>query len=209
MKKTAGEAKELDLVQFDDKGNALLQRLKEDTGKLAAEEAAVIHLTLENRNEEAYQYFLSHVVDKQKVLLSTIDEFSSYVIQSAEKINKTNEQEAQEAVFIVIAILVIAAVLLFLLGIAIAKAISQPVKKMQELMSKAENGDLSVKADDQTNDEIGQLATSFNGMMNGFQGAIGNIIHAANSVSSAAQQISATTEEIASGSATKRLRHKR
>ena len=101
---------------------------------------------------------------------------------------------------ILISTVIVAVVLLTLVGIAITNMITRPVKKLQELMSRAEAGDLTVQGDYNAKDEIGQLNASFNGMLTAFKDTVGRVLSAADNVSAASQQISASTEEIASGS---------
>jgi len=60
---------------------------------------------------------------------------------------------------------VICAVVAILIGILIALSISGPIQKIMGLMGKAEQGDLTVKTNMKSKSEIGQLAISFDTMM--------------------------------------------
>ena len=62
----------------------------------------------------------------------------------AEKIDNENSKNAATAATILVSTVVVAVVLLTVVGIAITNMITRPVKKLQELMSRAEAGDLTV-----------------------------------------------------------------
>lgn len=83
------------------------------------------------------------------------------------------------------------------------KFIINPIKKLENLMSKAGNGDLTVESDIKANDEIGELSNSFNDMVShqeeivkNVRGASEQLSTASEELSSSLQEISATTEEI-------------
>ena len=99
-------------------------------------------------------------------------ELSDYTVKKADKINQENQKNAATAITILIGTVVIAVVLLTVVGIAITNMITSPVKKLQELMSRAEAGDLTVQGDYNAKDEIGQLNGSFNGMLTAFKDTV-------------------------------------
>ncbi|AOT69771.1 methyl-accepting chemotaxis protein [Geosporobacter ferrireducens] len=77
-----------------------------------------------------------------------------------------------------------------------ARQITNPIKQLMELMGKAESGDLTVVAEVKTKDEIGDLAKSFNHMIQGQRHAMIQVLDAANQVGSAAQQASSISQEM-------------
>ncbi|WP_432403416.1 methyl-accepting chemotaxis protein [Wukongibacter sp. M2B1] len=89
-----------------------------------------------------------------------------------------------------------------LLGILVAyyvsRQITNPIKTLMNLMSKAENGDLTITADIKTRDEIGDLAISFNNMINGQKNAMEEVLATANELGNSSQETSSISEEMAS-----------
>ncbi|SHI88849.1 methyl-accepting chemotaxis protein [Geosporobacter subterraneus DSM 17957] len=77
-----------------------------------------------------------------------------------------------------------------------ARQITNPIKHLMELMGKAEAGDLTVAAKVKAKDEIGDLAASFNHMIQGQREAMVQVLDAANQVGSAAQQASSISQEM-------------
>jgi len=57
-------------------------------------------------------------------------------------------------------------IIVLLLTIYITSVLTNPIRKLRSLMKHASENDLSIYADIRTRDEIGQLASSFNKMMN-------------------------------------------
>lgn len=94
----------------------------------------------------------------------------------------------------------IAFALSILLGYGIARTISNPLTKLVELVGKVAHGDLREKVTITSKDEVGQLATSINQMIESLRQTIGEVIHSSQSLAAASEQISASTQEIASGS---------
>lgn len=144
---------------------------------------------------------MENVRELQNLIIANIEQLSERLVHSTAKLNEQNIRGASAATFVVVGSLIGAVILLSVIGWAIARITVKPVQQIQELMSQAEQGDLTVRGTYRGKDEIGQLTRSFNVMMDTFGEMIGKIITSAGSVSAATEQISATTEELASTSA--------
>lgn len=101
---------------------------------------------------------------------------------------------------------IITLLMVLLVAFFIAKFITQPLKLVSTRINEIANskGDLTQKISINTRDEIGDLARSFNKMIEGMKNIISLVLNTAERVSSSsqqlsssAQQLSATTEEIA------------
>ncbi|WP_373229196.1 methyl-accepting chemotaxis protein [Cohnella sp.] len=194
------ELKLLENTDLDQKQRELLNKFKEKLKEYRVAQNNILEHALENQNDEAYEVFLTEGDSAMAETFDIAQEFQDYTIESAAKTNEDNKEAAATAVTIMIVAAVIAILLLTVIGIAITNLITRPVKKLQELMGRAEKGDLTVQGDYNSKDEIGQLNQSFNGMLTGFKNTVAKVLDAAESVSAASQEISASTEEIASGS---------
>lgn len=74
--------------------------------------------------------------------------------------------------------------------------IVRPVKKLQQLMSKAGDGDLTVVADIKTKDEIADLAKSFNQMINHQGEIVAQVREGAQELAASSEEMAASTEQI-------------
>ncbi|MCX7772629.1 MAG: methyl-accepting chemotaxis protein, partial [Clostridia bacterium] len=91
------------------------------------------------------------------------------------------------------------------LSFAIARSISVPSKKLVSLMKEAKNGNLRVAEKDDAKDEIGEVVTNFNEMIQQIALLISQVSHAAQDVVKSAEYIEASagkTHEVSESMAT-------
>ncbi len=81
----------------------------------------------------------------------------------------------------------------------VAANITSPVKALSADAKRIAAGDLSIKVDYQSRDEIGQLADSFRHMISNLQELIGKISLSSDMVASSATQLSSASAQIAAG----------
>ncbi len=84
----------------------------------------------------------------------------------------------------------------FLWNRAFKNRILLPLRGLGEVMNKASQGDLTVRATVLDEDEIGVLTDDCNGLVGSLSGIASNVRRSAESVSAAATQLSASSEEI-------------
>src|SRR3990167_9361910 len=90
--------------------------------------------------------------------------------------------------------------LYFVIGWLIG-SVTRPVRELQQAMLVMQaDGDLSKRVTVRSEDEIGQTATAFNGLIDGFAGIIRQVLANAGTVSGTATQLSASSTRIAQGS---------
>jgi methyl-accepting chemotaxis protein len=84
-----------------------------------------------------------------------------------------------------------------LIGYLASRIIVNPIKKMMELMGNAANGDLTIRSELKSKDEIGKLSNSFNEMIDKIKHLIVNINNSGGIVSSSSEALTVTVEETA------------
>ena len=97
--------------------------------------------------------------------------------------------------------LIVAAIavgLCIILGITLSGMIHKPIVNIEKLMSRAGEGDLTVRAKVLGKDEIGQLYTSFNHMVDHQAGVIKTVEQASDQLAAAAQEMAASSEQVTS-----------
>lgn len=107
----------------------------------------------------------------------------------------------------------VAALLAVGIGLFAARLVAYPLSRLRNLMNDGKNGNLTVRSDIRSRDEIGQLAGSFNEMMAHITSLVrqtavsaeyvlktaGQLTEAAKKTATSAKEISLATEEIAAG----------
>jgi methyl-accepting chemotaxis protein len=186
------EATKLDLKEIE-----LLKKYKVELEAYRAARAANIQLGLANRNAEAYKDFTDHVRPMREQISKTLKELGEYNHQVAEKLNTDSNANALDTKRINLIMIVTAIVLLTMIGMYIARLITRPLREVQDLMSKARDGDLTVQGTYVSKDEVGQLTSDFNQMMGGLQSIIRHVSETAAGLSANAEQLSANAAQTA------------
>ncbi|MDC0762570.1 methyl-accepting chemotaxis protein [Brevibacillus sp. AG] len=188
---------DLDNIAFDQKKSELFKKFKGLYDAYVTERNKTIELATTNRNEEAYQYYLTKVHAVQQETFDVMKEFSDYMSDDTRKVNAENKQNAEtEATFMLVAVIVFV-ILLAVIGVVISNMITKPVKKIQELMSRAQAGDLTVFGEYQSRDEIGTLTKDFNQMIAGLRTVVSKINDNALSLAGSSEELAASAEQTA------------
>lgn len=113
-----------------------------------------------------------------------------------------------------IIITVLTIILAGIIGIMVSRSITTPINKLANIMEKASEGDLTVKSEINSKDELGILSKSFNTMTESIKSLVENINSSMNTVSSTVnnlvdtskntsisiEEVAKTVEQIAEGS---------
>ncbi|MFC8689631.1 methyl-accepting chemotaxis protein [Brevibacillus porteri] len=112
-------------------------------------------------------------------------------IKISAEVNESNKKTSEFANMLLLSIGSLAIIVSTILFLYISNIIVRPLKKMQGAMQLAANGDLTTIVQYQSKDEIGQLAASYNEMMN-------QLCILINQISDSSEQLAAFSEELTS-----------
>lgn len=121
--------------------------------------------------------------------------------------------ETSTILMVTIIIISLAVVLAVLIGLYFLKTIGRPLMQLRNLMGQGEKGDLTVRMNFKSRDEIGQVSISFNRMMEQITRLVqqtnqsaaevlqtaGVLLHSSKQTATSAKEIAIATEEIANG----------
>lgn len=158
------------------------------------ERQKAIDLALAGKQAEAYTYFVSHALTPLNEFNSLLQELTDYKIKQADEMSKQGRQNANEANLIMISTFVIAMIVCAALCSIISGMISKPLGRMQELMERAETGDMTVRGDYEASDELGRLNHTFNNMMNGLCTVIKQVNDNAAGLANSSRQLAVNAE---------------
>ncbi|MBY0121232.1 methyl-accepting chemotaxis protein [Bacillus sp. S/N-304-OC-R1] len=154
----------------------------------------IAKLALAGKSQEAYTNYSTQLNSVRVAVSGYSDVISDSNITASEQLNQKNVEMKNQATMIMLFVSLLAAILFTGIGFVIIKIITNPVKEIQNLMSKAEKGDFTVQGKVETKDEIGLLTESFNSMINGIQGLIKQVSQTSEHVAASAEELTASTE---------------
>jgi len=169
-----------------------LDGFKEDLEEL-------LELCLQNRDEEAYVFTKGDLQETSDELRLAIDKLVELKIAGAKNQSDSNSAAATTATYTMIIVIAIAMFVAITLGIFISNSISRPVNKLVGAANKIADGDLDVHIDIYTKEEIGNLASAFNKMVDNLNDVVSNINVAAEQVAAGAKQLSESSIDLSQG----------
>jgi len=87
-----------------------------------------------------------------------------------------------------------------LIAISMARRFVKPLVALEATMDQVKEGDLTVRSDVHTNDEVGRMATSFNVMIDHFADMLGKSKDVAHQVAISAEDLASNSEEVSASS---------
>ena len=124
------------------------ERVAQDLSKIIVEQE-----TIETRKHLAFR--------ELQELINLLEENNKRI---ANKVKTESQALARNTQLIMFAVVVAAFLVSIILGLTIARSISKPVTKLAQTTQAIAQGDFSLRVDIATDDEIGELAASFNEM---------------------------------------------
>lgn len=113
----------------------------------------------------------------------------------AKKAGETIEQ----ASFTLIIGAIVCVLLALICGITITASITKPVKNLTALLGRVSKGDLTVKQEVKSKDEIGEMVASVNEMVGNLSHVVTEVAGAADNVASGSEEMSASAQQLSQG----------
>lgn len=158
----------------------------------------LIPLALNGMDEEVKAVITVKMPDSSDKLRLLLDKLVEINVNEAIHAKEQGASLYKSSRNITVAVSVGAVILCILFGYFISQSISRPLGRVNLLVSKVADGDLRQTTDISSKDEIGQLATGVNAMVENLRTITSGILGNSQSLSAAAEQISASSQEIAS-----------
>lgn len=167
--------------------------LKENLGDIDNSELKALVNKMKS-GETGEGYYTTEGV-KKFVRFTPVDKWSIAVTANYDEYMCAAIEIKKDTIVIGLLSVVIAMALAYLIT---TKNIIKPIKNLEELMTKAGDGDLTVSAVITTGDEIQVLGENFNEMIEHQSNIISNVRKGSEELAAASEEISASTEEISS-----------
>ncbi|PID02570.1 methyl-accepting chemotaxis protein [Sporosarcina sp. P2] len=180
-------------VLLDDQGLAIVHPSKSGTD--VTNEAH--YKKMYDADHGVIQYTDDHGIDKRNIY-TTIPDFNWKVGAVFEERNLSAMANSLRNSMLLIALLTL---LLTFVGLFITiSRMLKPLDTVKELMAKVSGGDLTVRSDNQSTDEIGELSRDFNHMVQNMNTIITVVHTSADHVRSNSESLSAVSEETSAAS---------
>lgn len=156
---------EFDKTIINEETRSQFEDMKSALAKLRTLQDQITTAAMADRSEEA----LALLRGEAQTLSTYVDE----ALNNLQDVKVTNGNQKSEdlsattntTIFILIIVVIIAMIVAIALGIFISRIISTPIKKLVDTAEKLAVGDVNVKVDSTTKDEIGNLMESFGKMI--------------------------------------------
>lgn len=155
----------------------------------------VDELAVANKKEEAHKAYAESFKPIRAEMITSLENVVRFNEEDAKMFYEESVKSSRTASSIIIVVTLITVLLCSGLGYAIANMITRPIRGIQHWMTKAQAGDLTVKGDYSSNDEIGLLTKDFNGMIAGLREIIVKIGSESQNLSANSQQLLASSEQ--------------
>ncbi|OMD05374.1 methyl-accepting chemotaxis protein [Paenibacillus sp. FSL R5-0636] len=183
-------------IQYNDP--AIVSKIKEYESFLPdyrAQRDNIIKIADSNHNQEAYRVFSGEFNDSREKMINLLKGISDSLLKDADEHNSDSMATAKSMRVNNTIMITFAWVICIVISIAIIRLITKPLKELQGLMKRAENGDLTVMATYTAKDEIGQINSSFNNMLQGLRKMMQGIAESAELLSASSEEMSASAEQ--------------
>lgn len=152
----------------------------------------VLDLALNNKNQEAYDYYEKNIDTYTEAFLNNLVELGDHNKQNAEQINTADKANFKVAIELFIGIVITASIIIILLGILITKGITKRLNDFVIFIGALSQGDFSLKIVEKNlkdKSEFGIVSNSLDKMTK-------NIINLINQLSTTSEQLVMSSEEL-------------
>ncbi|QDX91821.1 methyl-accepting chemotaxis protein [Brevibacillus laterosporus] len=134
-----------------------------------------ILLASQNKNAEAYTYYLSELQPARQEAITSLHKLLTNLQERADKLQKDNYVEANYTILLFAFVALLVVIFISIIGYIISKSIRHPIDLLETDMKQVAQGDLTIRTSYDSNDEMGSIVTSFNGMLENLQELMGKV----------------------------------
>jgi methyl-accepting chemotaxis protein len=199
-KKIGDTLEKLTATIHSDEGKAVLKRMMESRTAYVPLQEKFDQLMRAGKREEATEVLMGDLRKVFNDYLKNVNELIAFQTKLMEQTGKEADKMADAAQNLIL-ILSISAILLAL-GFAwwVTISITRPVNEALNAANALAEGDLTVKIESNSKDEVGMLMTAMQNMIGKLTQIIGEVRTAADNLSNAAGQVSATAQSLSQSS---------
>lgn len=179
-------------LKLDDFEASKISEIDSNLSKYREGRKIVINLAMENKNQEAYEYYEKNVESYADAFLNNLVELGEHNRQIAEKINAEDKANFSIAIVVFLSIVITASILIILLGILITKRITKRLNDFVVFIGALAQGDFSAKIKEENlkdKSEFGIVTNALDKMTK-------NIIELIKQLGNTSEQLVLSSEEL-------------
>jgi methyl-accepting chemotaxis protein len=190
----------LDKTIKSEKGKEFLKKIAGTRAAYVADQDKFLELLKAGKNAELPSLMQGSLRKSQSDYIGAVDELIKFQADAMKKAGKEAGEAATSAQRMIMILGVIASLLTLVFGWFITRSITRPVGEALAVTQRLAEGDLTVRIDDVSKDEIGQMLGAQKGLIEKLNQIIGEVKGAADALSNAAGQVSATAQSLSQSS---------
>lgn len=190
----------LDKSVKSEKGKEIIKKIAGNRVAYVADQDKFIELLKADKRAELPALMQGSLRKSQSDYIASLDELIKFQVDIMEKAGKGAEAAASNAARLLTIISVIATLLTILFAWFITRSITRPVGEALNAATRLAEGDLTVKIESTSKDEVGQLMGAMQNMIGKLTQIIGEVRTAADNLTNAAGQVSATAQSLSQSS---------
>ena len=190
----------LEKTIVSDEGKRILQGVGETRKAYVAEIGKLVELINAARREEATALLMGSMTKAQDDYLKSVSQLIEYQTDEMIKSGEQADRMAANAQTLILWISITAILMALAFAWWITRSITLPVRTAVEAAERLAEGDLTVRLNADSKDEVGQLMTAIQNMIGRLTQIIGEVRTAADNLTNAAGQVSATAQSLSQSS---------
>jgi methyl-accepting chemotaxis protein len=154
-------------------------------------------------NDAKVQIYRKHLPNLVAAINATVDANQKFTDAKVDNSHKGQEETSEFADNIIkvcstlLAVMVLASIGI---GIYMTILITRPLKRVGDILSKGEQGDMTIHTDIHQKDEIGQMAANLDSFFAHLRGILKDLSQNADTLAGASEELSSVSRQLASGS---------
>jgi methyl-accepting chemotaxis protein len=190
----------LDKSITSEKGKEILKKIHAGRSAYVAQQDKFLELLKANKRDECVVILSGDLRKAQGEYMGAINDLVKFQTDAMNKAGKEADELVGATEKLILILGAIATLLTMLFGWFITRSITRPVGEALAVTQRLAEGDLTVRIDDISKDEIGQMLGAQQTLIGKLNQIIGEVKSAADALSNAAGQVSATAQSLSQSS---------
>jgi len=186
----------LEKTPASEKGKAIRASIKAAATEARSWTDKVTDLALANKDDEALKVLLAQAAPAVQKWQDLIDENTALQEQMTKEDYAAAQQGYDSAFKAMVTLAAVAIVLGALIAWFLTRSITRPVNEALSVANRLSEGDLTVRIDNPSRDETGQMLLAMSNMVGKLSQVVSDVNSGAQALASAAEEVSATAQSL-------------